>query len=87
MSKSRLHAKLRQNQEYPAITGFLNKIGFAYALNKPTGHGHPFLSIRLPDGRNLDHSVNCTPWGNGNPRAAISRLRRALREVGYDIGL
>lgn len=87
MSKPRLHVKLKKNDEYPAITGFLDKVGFAFVLHGPTGKGHPFLRIRLPDGRELDHYVNSTPNANGNPRAAIGKLRRALREVGYDIGV
>lgn len=86
MSKPRLQIKLQQNAEYPAITGFLEKIGFSYVLHGPTGKGHPFLKIRLPDGRFMDHFINSTPRANGNPKAALSKLRRHLREFGYDLG-
>lgn len=87
MSKPRLQTKLRQNSEYPTITGFLEKIGFDYVLHNPPGKGHPFIRIRLPNSAYVDHYINSTPRGNGNPRAALSKLRRALREVGYDIGV
>jgi hypothetical protein len=87
MSKPRLATKLRQNAEYPAITDFLDKIGFRHELHGPTGKGHPFLRIDLPDGRSIDHYINSTPKANGNPRAAMGKLRRALRDAGYDIGL
>ena len=87
MSKPRLEVKLRRNDEYPAITGFLDKVGFSYVLHRPTGKGHPFIRIRLPGGGDLDHYINSTPKANGNPRAALGKLRRALRAVGFDIGL
>jgi hypothetical protein len=86
MSKPRLHVKLKQNSEYPAITGFLSKVGFRFELHAPTGKGHPFLRIRLPDGHDLDHYINSTPKGNGNPRNALCKLRLALRNAGYYLG-
>lgn len=85
MSKPRLAAKLRQNSEFPAMTAWLDRIGFAYELVPPKGHGYPHLSIRLPDGRVVQHYINITPKSGGNPRAALSELRRTLRGVGYDL--
>lgn len=86
MSKPRLQVKLNRNDEYPAITGFLGKVGFSFVLHNPPGKGHPFIRIKLPDGGDLDHFINSTPRGNGNPRAALGKLRRELRAVGYDLG-
>lgn len=87
MSRTRLHAKLRQNDEYPAIKKFLGQIGFTHTLHTATGSGHPFILINLPHGGEpLRHLINCTPRGGGNPKAEISRLRRALRAAGYDFG-
>jgi|GEM_PF-2959919 len=86
MSKPRLHIKLSKNAEYPAITGYLEKVGFCFELHNPTGKGHPFIRIKLPDGRDLDHFINSTPKASGNPRAALGKLRRALKGVGYDLG-
>ena len=85
MSKPRLESKLRQNAEFPAVTGFLNKIGFKWQLHGPTGRAHPFLTITLPDGRMKKHHINSTPRNGGNPKAALSKLRRKLREWGYDL--
>lgn len=81
MSKFRLAAKLRQNAEFPAITGYLDAVHFRWRLNDRRGNGgHPFLTIFLPDGREIEHHINSTPRNSGNPRAAISKLRRALRD-------
>lgn len=86
MSKFRLGNKLRQNMEYPAITGYLDTIAFAWRLNDRRGNGgHPFLTITLPCGREIEHHINSTPRADGNPKAAISKLRRALRAHGYDL--
>lgn len=86
MSKFRLGAKLRQNDEYPAITGYLKKVGFAWRLNDKRGNGgHPYLTIWLPCGKAVEHHINCTPRANGNPRAALAKLRRCLRDNGYDL--
>lgn len=87
MSRSRLHNKLRTNEEYAAITKFLGAVGLRFVLHSPTGSGHPFLDIDLPHGGEpLRHHINSTPRGNGNPRAALSKLKKALREAGYDLG-
>jgi hypothetical protein len=86
MSKSRLVAKLRQNDEYPAIKKFLKQVGFDHEVHNPTGSGHPFITIRLPHGAILKHHINCTPSNaGGNVRAALAGLRRALRTAGYDL--
>lgn len=86
MSKLRLSNKLRQNDEYPAITGYLDKIHFRWKLNDRRGNGgHPYLTIYLPDGREVEHHINSTPRNGGNPKAALSSLRRVLRAWGYNL--
>lgn len=85
-SKCRIVQKLRQNAEYPVICGFLDKVGMAFTTHAPLGKSHPFITIRLPDGREVIHHINCTPKGGGNPSQALSKLRRKLRENGYDLG-
>lgn len=87
MSKPRLEAKLRTNAEFPAISAFLKAVGMDFTLHNPPGKGHPYIDIRLPHGGEpLRHYINCTPKGGGNPKGALSKLRRALREAGYDLG-
>jgi hypothetical protein len=84
-SKSRITNKLRQNDEYRAIIGLLDRMGMTYAVFPATGSAHPFMLIDLPDGTQLRHSLACTPRGGGNKQGALAYLRRKLREAGYDI--
>lgn len=86
MSKSRLHVKLHQSDEYPALRRYLDKVGFHHTLHTPTGKGHPFIMISLPHGGQVKHHINCTPHCS-NPKGALARLRRALRRAGYDLGV
>jgi hypothetical protein len=85
-SKSRITNKLRQNDEYRAITRFLDGIGLRYSTHPPTGREHPFMQITLPNGAIMRHGINCTPSGGGRPKHALGILRRALRGAGYDVG-
>ncbi len=82
----RIAAKLRQNDEYQAITRFLGKVGLRFTAHPPTGSQHPYILIQMPDGTEFRHSVACTPKGGGNPSGALAYLRRKLREAGYDVG-
>jgi len=86
-SKVRITNKLRQNDEYRAITSLLDRVGMPYAVFPATGSAHPFMLIDLPDGTQLRHSLACTPRGGGNKRGALAYLRRKLREAGFDVGL
>lgn len=86
MSRMRIEAKLRQNDEYKAISRFLDKVGLRFTAYAATGSSHPFIIIDMPDGTEFRHSVACTPKGGGNPAGALSYLRRKLREAGYDVG-
>lgn len=86
MSRMRIEAKLRQNDEYKATARFLDKVGLRFTVHPATGKQHPFILIQMPDGTEFRHSVACTPKGGGNPAGALAYLRRKLREAGYDVG-
>ncbi|WP_126975587.1 hypothetical protein [Frigidibacter oleivorans] len=85
-SKSRIEQKLRQSDSYRAIAAFLDALGWRFETHGPSGHGHPYLMIRLPCGGMLRHTIACTPRAGGNPKGALSHLRRVLRDHGYDVG-
>ena len=82
-SKQRIGNKLRQNDEYTAICRYLEGKSLTHTAHPPTGHGHPYLLIDLPNGETLRHSVACTPRGGGHPPKALAYLRKKLREAGY----
>lgn len=86
MSRFRLVARLRTNADFKALSAFLDGLGLAWSIERPTGKGHPALLIELPNGELLRHTVTCTPRGGGNPLGAIAYLRRAMRAAGYDPG-
>ena len=77
-SKSRLVQKLRQTPHFPAMERYLDGLGLRWSINPPTGSGHPYLLIQMPDGREIKHSVACTPRSSTNPDATLSRLKRAM---------
>lgn len=83
MSRMRIAAKIRKNPDYKSIDRFLDQIGFRHEIHPPTGKGHPFLRIDLPDGRQLDFHIACTPAGRCNADARLARLRRHLADSGY----
>ena len=83
MSRMRIEAKIRKNADFIALTRFLETIGFEYEVFPPTGKGHPFLRIDLPNHRQIDFHIACTPAGHCNAGARVTRLRRRLAEAGY----
>jgi len=83
-SKCRIVTKLRQNDEYKAITRFLDDHSLKFTTHPPTGTGHPFIVVNLPNGDQMRQSIACTPKGGGYPKRAIGHLRASLREAGYD---
>lgn len=83
MSRMRIAAKIRKNPDYKSIDRFLDQHGFRHEIHPPTGKGHPFLRIDLPDGRQLDFHIACTPAGRCNADARLARLRRHLADAGY----
>lgn len=78
MSRNRLIAKVRTNGDFKAITRHLDESGLAYVVVKPNHKGHPALRITLPDGREVDHYITCTPRGRSNSAARVASLRRFL---------
>lgn len=83
MSRMRIEAKIRKNADFIALTRFLDCIGFRHDVHPPTGKGHPFLRIDLPDGRQIDFHIACTPAGHCNAGARVTRLRRRLADAGF----
>lgn len=83
MSRFRLSAKLRKNEDFKAITSWLDGQGLEWRVVPPSGKGHPGIEIDLPDGETITHQITCTPRGGGNARAALAYLRRTLRGAGY----
>ncbi len=82
MSRWRLEAKLRTNQEYKTLTAWLDANGFRWAVEKNNGTGHPDIAITLADGRVIHQTISCTPMGGVNAAARLARLKRRLREAG-----
>lgn len=84
MSRYRIVAKLRTNDDYKAVTAWLENACLAYRAVGAIGKGHPTLRITLPCGKEVSHAITCTPSGGGNKRGAIAHLRRSLRKHGLE---
>ncbi len=82
MSRFRLSARVRTNDDYRAMTRFLDDHGLAHEIVKPNSKGHPALSITLPSGTVLVHHIACTPRGWCNGPARVAGLKRRLVKAG-----
>lgn len=74
---SRLIQKVRKNPDFVAATRLLDELGLDYALEPPTGKGHPILrigSVRWP--------VASSPRSRMRTANVRAHLRRRLREAG-----
>lgn len=82
MSKSRLHARLRQNDEYMAMIKEIKRLGLRHRVELPPGKGqHPRLFIS-------DGETECSMQIAGTPRrynlaGELKKLRRVLAAAGF----
>lgn len=83
MSKNRILAKVRTNDDYSAIADYLKSIGFHHTVHPPRGKGHPFIRIKLPHGPEVEMNIACTPRGGGHKAGAISAVKGFLAKHGY----
>lgn len=86
MSRQRIIQKVRKNADYQALARFLEEQGLQWEVLPPTGKGHPFMRISLPDGGTIDYQISCTPMGGCNVKSRVASLRRALIERGVGVG-
>lgn len=83
MSRMRIIAKVRTNPDFKAIARFLDEHGLSFVACPPLGKGHPYLLIAMPDGREVAHTITCTPCGRANATARVATLRRVLIAAGW----
>lgn len=86
MSRMRIIAKIRKNPDYKAIARYLEQIGLTWEVCPPTGHGHPFIRILMPDRTHLDFTIACTPSGGCNADARVAYLKRCMAAHGRGAG-
>ena len=86
MSRQRIIQKVRKNPDYQALARFLEEKALQWEVLPPTGKGHPFMRISLPNGETIDYQISCTPMGGCNVKSRVASLRRVLAEKGVRVG-
>lgn len=84
MSRVRIHAKVRGNPEFVAVTTELDRLGLPWTLEPPRGKGHPIMLIEV-HGRTYRRPIACTPKTCVPSATAVSALRRWLREREFHV--
>lgn len=86
MSRNRLVAKVRTNDDYRALARLLDDLDLRHRVAMPNGRtsGHPALFVTLPTGAEVPFTIACTPKGYISIPMRLNRLRKFLRDHGID---
>lgn len=84
MSRNRVVARVRTNEDYKALSRHLDGLGLRYRVDYPGGRtsGHPALFIALPTGPEVPFIIAGTPRGYIDVAARVHKLKKFLREHG-----
>lgn len=83
MSRPRIQQRLRRNDDFKAVTRYLDGAGVPWRAVLETRTGHPELVLTMPGGAELRHKIACTPRSGGNAKGAVGHLRRVLTAAGF----
>ena len=85
MSRQRITARLRKNDDYTAMVSFLKGAGLKFQVCRPDGKGHPYFIIDNPAGGDpYRYHIACSPKSRVRTSGKVSMLRRNLIAAGFE---